>query len=195
MCARCKHEITNDDLIAGVVCKECGRIVNPSDVDENDICDVCRAKAERADLANASQADLIKMIIEMEKASRIPSNISVPVTTEIITENDTKDIAPETENNTNEKPRKRRARRASSEDVNSEEESNDEEPSTESETTEVSNSSEDINDNVNEIANQQSAPFPDIDINNELNTVDNDKNSEDNVETNAFTMFESDEAF
>lgn len=65
-CARCKKDITEEELVSSVVCKECGRSVSPSDVDENGICDVCRAKKERADLANATHEELIHRLLQLE---------------------------------------------------------------------------------------------------------------------------------
>lgn len=65
-CARCKKDVTEEELVASVTCKECGRAVSPSDVDENGVCDVCRAKKERADLANATQEELIHRLLQLE---------------------------------------------------------------------------------------------------------------------------------
>ena len=36
-CARCKHDLTMDDLTIGTPCKECGRIVSPNELDENGV--------------------------------------------------------------------------------------------------------------------------------------------------------------
>lgn len=65
-CAHCRKDITKDDLVKGVKCNECGRVVSSNDVDENGVCDVCRAKKERAELANASTDELIHMLLKLE---------------------------------------------------------------------------------------------------------------------------------
>ena len=68
-CIRCKRDVSKDELITGVVCKECGRPVAPDDLNKDGICSVCEAKKTRSELANASQDDLIRMLLEAEKRS------------------------------------------------------------------------------------------------------------------------------
>ena len=186
MCARCRRPVTEDELVSGIPCKECGKVVSPSDIDANGICDVCKAKKERADLANASTEDLIKMIINMEKAAKGLGPVTVPVvgpadateevlpatTKEAVPIENSADSTPEFEGesdtpsgNDGKKSRaKRRARRDTNEDA----------PQADEDTDKVSASSDDTDTateepaidvksevNVNDLASLQEAPFPD----------------------------------
>jgi predicted Zn-ribbon and HTH transcriptional regulator len=182
MCARCRHPVTEDDLVSGVTCKECGKVVNPNDIDANGVCDVCKAKKERADLANASTEDLIKMIINMEKAAKGVAPVMVteaePVAVPDITDAepvveepasiDASEEAPDTASEGDDKKstRKRRARRSATEDAPAADEDTDKEPSADNSADAAPEESAtdakvEVDANVNDLANQQEAPFPD----------------------------------
>lgn len=167
MCARCRHPVTEDDLVSGVTCKECGKVVNPNDIDANGVCDVCKAKKERADLANASTEDLIKMIINMEKAAK--GVVPVMVTeAELVVEEpasiDASEEAPDTASEDGDKKstRKRRARRSATEDAPAADEDADKEPSADSSADATAEEPAiDVKSEVNDLADLQEAPFPD----------------------------------
>lgn len=65
-CNDCKENVTLEDLIETVACKQCGTLTVPNNLDENGICDVCRAIKVRPDLAAASKEDLIRMLLKLE---------------------------------------------------------------------------------------------------------------------------------
>lgn len=65
-CDSCKENITLEDLIETVACKQCGTLTVPNNLDENGICDVCRVIEVRPDLAAASKEDLIRMLLKLE---------------------------------------------------------------------------------------------------------------------------------
>lgn len=177
-CARCKGDVKEEDLIAAVQCKECGKMVGPMDINEEGICDVCAAIKQRADIANASREDLIKMLLDaerkvnpvaakMEKQIEIADNATQP-TTVITTGELAESIVEEINNNesedsveSEEKKPKRRARKKKEETV-VEETIATEESSDEENTEEVT---ETVTEAVDDIANQQEAPFPDIAMN------------------------------
>ena len=61
-CATCKAQLTIDDLIGGVICKHCGKMVAPDDIDENGNCGACSLILKNPELENASQADLLRLL-------------------------------------------------------------------------------------------------------------------------------------
>lgn len=213
MCARCRHEITEDDLVTGVACKECNRVVNPVDVDSTGVCDVCRAKKERADLANASQEDLIKMIINMERAAKgivMPASDMAKglpdedksdkdsVSESISVEEDTRDTEKKSP-----RGRRRVAKREPSEEAPQTDAPTDEGSKDDSNNGgEAENVAEATPDDVNNIANQQEAPFPSV-IAEDITGVNMNSQPEPPVSVathdvsgvNNFAMYESDEAF
>lgn len=69
-CNNCKTEITADQLVVGVPCKKCGNMVPSDDLDENGVCSLCAALAERTELANASKDDILRMLLEAEKKAK-----------------------------------------------------------------------------------------------------------------------------
>lgn len=171
-CARCKANVEEADLVTGVKCKECGRIVGPMDINAEGICNVCEAVKQRAELANASREDLIKMLLDAEKktnpvaakmekqiekaeefAPAPTSGAKVEATDETVAEETpTETVAEEG------KPKRRSTRRKKADDEPQEkEESVEEESVVESEAV-----AEDTENAVNDIANQQEAPFPDL---------------------------------
>lgn len=163
-CARCKEDISETDLVVAVKCKECGRLVAPHDVDENGICDVCNAMHKRSELANATKEDLIKLLLEAEKrtnpvAAKMEEQIEkANVVLDAVAQNDLQaeeEVAVSTEAIVEEEPVapvKRRGRRKKTE-----EDTEVVEAPTEAEATEVEN-----------IANQQEAPFPDMNLPEEM---------------------------
>lgn len=66
-CLNCKQKVTNDNLIEMMECTECKTLVLQTDTDENGVCLTCIAAKTHPDLLNMSQAELIKMIIQLEK--------------------------------------------------------------------------------------------------------------------------------
>lgn len=161
-CARCKAEIKEEELVTGVICKECNRVVSSMDVNENGICNVCVAVKQRAELANASREDLIKMILDAEKKV---NPITTKMEKQIEKANDTNintlsadDIEAETTTDDTtipDKPRtKRKSRKKKTEDNITEDiVDNNSEQETLKETS---------NEAIDNIANEQEAPFPDV---------------------------------
>lgn len=185
-CIRCKRDVTKDELITGVTCKECGRPVAPSDLNKDGICSVCEAKKTRSELANASQDDLIRMLLEAEKrSSSVAEKISKKVekaeevaltsATEDTASEDTETEKEESEDKTSDKDsgtkKRAKAPRGRKKNTNEtvegdEEKSETVEESTEQpaeETKEVETvAEEDVKKAVDDIANSQEAPFPDF---------------------------------
>lgn len=166
-CARCKEEVQEENLITGVQCKECGRMVSPADIDENGVCNVCIAVQKRTELANASREDLIKMLLDAEKKA---NPVAVKMEKQIEKADEVTSIASKDTENTEDvneteedKPKTRRkARKKKTDDADTEEQinesSNDDSEISEEQTEETSETTEVIDD----IANQQEAPFPEI---------------------------------
>lgn len=180
-CARCKEDVKEEDLIAAVQCKECGKMIGPMDINEEGICNVCAAIKQRADIANASREDLIKMLLDAEKkvnpvAAKMEKQIekaddAIQPTTVIPTGTLAESIVEEISKNesedsveSEEKKPKRRARKKKEDDTTSAVEDTvvTEESSDEENTEEVT---ETVTEAVKDIANQQEAPFPDIAMN------------------------------
>lgn len=178
-CARCKESIKEDDLVASVVCKECGRLVTPSDVDENGVCDVCNAMKQRTELANASKEDLVKMLLEAEKRNnpvaakmvekqmnasatdKAEDNVPTGITLTPVEETTSEEPVKETE----EKPKRRASRRKTTETVDTPAEIPTEETSNANqETPEVAAEVSVAEEAVDNLANQQEAPFPDMNL-------------------------------
>lgn len=154
-CARCREVVTEEALVTGVKCKECGRIVGPMDVNEDSVCNVCVAVKQREELANASREDLIQMLLNAEKKAN-PVTKKIEKQIEIANSIPTEDEQVKTEETSAEaKTGKRKASRRKKED---DDVKNDEEPAVQEE---VSAPIEAVDD----IANQQEAPFPDIAMN------------------------------
>lgn len=72
-CMRCKADVTNEELLTGVACKECGRVVMPESLNADGICEVCVAKKERKELQNATPEQLIAMLLAAEKKAGMKS--------------------------------------------------------------------------------------------------------------------------
>lgn len=207
MCARCRNEVTEDMLVEGVSCKECGKIVNPSDVDASGVCDVCKAKKERADLANASNEDLIKMIISMEKAARMrqaadtcPSYSVEPAEEPAPVADEEPVAAPASEADDEKKSArpKRRARRDATEDVAQAEEVTDTNASADNNADATAEEPAiDVKSEVNDLADLQEAPFPDP-IAEDITGVSMETPAvptSDVAGVSSFAMYESDESF
>lgn len=178
-CVRCKHEIKEEDLVGAVQCKQCGRLVTPADVDENGVCDVCNAMKQRTELANASKEDLVKMLLEAEKRS---NPIAAKMADKQMSSNGTDDtdagmsggftltpVDESAETTEEEKPvekaPKTRARRRKTDDAPVAEPI--EESQTEAEAIE-----EPVEETaVADLANQQEAPFPDMNLPEEMTDV------------------------
>ena len=148
-CARCKESVCNDDLVTGVTCKECGKVVGPMDINSDGVCNVCEAMKQRTELANASKEDLIKMLLEAEKkanpvAAKIEKNIEKAEEVVSAPTSEETDISDVEEKKTKTRTK---ARKKKTDDV-SENEAVEEAVATE--------------EAVNDIANQQDAPFPEM---------------------------------
>ena len=222
-CIRCKRDVSKDELIAGVVCKECGRAVAPDDLNKDGICSVCEAKKTRSELANASQDDLIRMLLEAEKrSSSVSEKISKKVEQAEAVNNSanddtTDDAAVDTkaEESTGKETKKRaKAPRGRKKNTDETAEGNESKSETEDKPTDDNKSekqSEDIKEAVDNLANSQEAPFPDFpgmnaptesetqaaeDSSKESEPVQENNNLEDEESVNAqepFQMFDENE--
>ena len=171
-CARCKEAVTEDTLVTGVKCKECGRIVGPMDVNADGICNVCEAVKQRTELANASREDLIKMLLDAEKktnpvVAKMEKQIEKAeevVATAPVAVAESEDAQPEEEK----KKTTRRATRRKKDDADTASETVEtteplQEEESAAEVAEVATA--EVTEAVEDIANQQEAPFPDIAMN------------------------------
>ena len=222
-CIRCKRDVSKDELITGVVCKECGRAVAPDDLNKDGICSVCEAKKTRSELANASQDDLIRMLLEAEKrSSSVSEKISKKVEQAEAVNNSanddtTDDAAVDTkaEESTGKETKKRaKAPRGRKKNTDETAEDNESKPETEDKPADENKSekqSEDVKEAVDDLANSQEAPFPDFpemnaptesepqaaeDSSKESEPVQENNNSEDEESVNAqepFQMFDENE--
>jgi hypothetical protein len=164
-CARCKEKVAEADLVIGAKCKECGRVVGPMDINEDGICNVCVAVKQRTELANASREDLIKMLLDAEKKAnpvvakmekQIEKADSTVVTTDVDTTEEVQIESVEQDIEKDKKKATRKVTRKKKDDTTETEE--DTEIATEGAPVEV----EPVTEAVNDIANQQEAPFPDL---------------------------------
>ena len=221
-CIRCKRDVSKDELITGVVCKECGRAVAPDDLNKDGICSVCEAKKTRSELANASQDDLIRMLLEAEKrSSSVSEKISKKVEQAEAVNNSanddtTDDAAVDTkaEESTGKETKKRaKAPRGRKKNTDETVEGNESKPETENKPADDKSEkqSEDVKEAVNDLANSQEAPFPDFpgmnaptelepqaaeDSSKESEPVQENNNLEDEESVNAqepFQMFDENE--
>ena len=180
-CIRCKRDVSKDELITGVVCKECGRPVAPDDLNKDGICSVCEAKKTRSELANASQDDLIRMLLEAEKrSSSVSEKISKKVeqaeavnnsanddtTGDAVVDTKAEEITKKAEESTGKETKKRaKAPRGRKKNTDETAEGNESKSETEDKPTDDNKSekqSEDIKEAVDNLANSQEAPFPDF---------------------------------
>ena len=222
-CIRCKRDVSKDELITGVVCKECGRAVAPDDLNKDGICSVCEAKKTRSELANASQDDLIRMLLEAEKRS---SSVSEKISKKVeqaeavnnsVNDDTTDDAAVDTkaEESTGKETKKRaKAPRGRKKNTDETVEGNESKPETEdkpADENKLEKQSEDVKEAVDDLANSQEAPFPDFpgmnaptesepqaaeDSSKESEPVQENNNSEDEESVNAqepFQMFDENE--
>ena len=221
-CIRCKRDVSKDELITGVVCKECGRAVAPDDLNKDGICSVCEAKKTRSELANASQDDLIRMLLEAEKRS---SSVSEKISKKVeqaeavnnsVNDDTTDDAAVDTkaEESTGKETKKRaKAPRGRKKNTDETVEGNESKPETENKPADDKSEkqSEDVKEAVDDLANSQEAPFPDFpemnaptesepqaaeDSSKESEPVQENNNSEDEESVNAqepFQMFDENE--
>ena len=221
-CIRCKRDVSKDELITGVVCKECGRAVAPDDLNKDGICSVCEAKKTRSELANASQDDLIRMLLEAEKrSSSVSEKISKKVEQAEAVNNSanddtTDDAAVDTkaEESTGKETKKRaKAPRGRKKNTDETVEGNESKPETENKSADDKSEkqSEDVKEAVDDLANSQEAPFPDFpgmnaptesepqaaeDSSKESEPIQENNNSEDEESVNAqepFQMFDENE--
>ena len=221
-CIRCKRDVSKDELITGVVCKECGRPVTPDDLNKDGICSVCEAKKTRSELANASQDDLIRMLLEAEKrSSSVSEKISKKVEQAEAVNNSanddtTDDAAVDTkaEESTGKETKKRaKAPRGRKKNTDETVEGNESKPETENKPADDKSEkqSEDVKEAVDDLANSQEAPFPDFpgmnaptesepeaaeDSSKESELVQENNNLEDEESGNAqepFQMFDENE--
>ena len=173
-CIRCKRDVSKDELITGVVCKECGRPVAPDDLNKDGICSVCEAKKTRSELANASQDDLIRMLLEAEKrSSSVSEKISKKVEQAEAVNNSANDdttddsaVDTKAEESTGKETKKRaKAPRSRKKNTDETAEGNESKSETEDKPTDDNKSekqSKDIKEAVDNLANSQEAPFPDF---------------------------------
>ena len=221
-CIRCKRDVSKDELITGVVCKECGRPVTPDDLNKDGICSVCEAKKTRSELANASQDDLIRMLLEAEKRS---SSVSEKISKKVeqaeavnnsVNDDTTDDATVDTkaEELTGKETKKRaKAPRGRKKNTDETVEGNESKPETENKPADDKSEkqSEDVKEAVDDLANSQEAPFPDFpgmnaptesepqvaeDSSKEPEPVQENNNSEDEESVNAqepFQMFDENE--
>lgn len=177
-CVRCKHELKEEDLVVGVPCKECGKVVAPSDINEDGLCDVCSAVKQRTELATASREDLIRMLLDaekkanpvaaqvakqVEKAEEVAQATTAPVDSTDDTATETvADDGQAAAGTTEKKPRRRATRKkddaeatteATEETVAEVEEAPAEQPVPQGQ-----------DEAVADIAGQQEAPFPDVEL-------------------------------
>ena len=221
-CIRCKRDVSKDELITGVVCKECGRPVAPDDLNKDGICSVCEAKKTRSELANASQDDLIRMLLEAEKrSSSVSEKISKKVEQAEAVNNSanddiTDDAAVDTkaEESTRKETKKRaKAPRGRKKNTDETVEGNESKPETENKPADDKSEkqNEDVKEAVDDLANSQEAPFPDFpgmnaptesepetaeDSSKESEQVQENNNLEDEESVNAqepFQMFDENE--
>ena len=161
-CCRCKKDVKSDELVEGVPCKECGRVVNPDELNEDGLCEVCAAVKQRAELANASREDLIQMLLNAEKqANPVAAKVEKQVKKAEKVE-EKKSVDDEVKE---EKPVKKPGRRSKvkvSEDTKPDNNSNEE---SKSEGNENQITDAEVATAVDDIANQQEAPFPDLENN------------------------------
>ena len=180
-CIRCKRDVSKDELITGVVCKECGRPVAPDDLNKDGICSVCEAKKTRSELANASQDDLIRMLLEAEKrSSSVSEKISKKVeqaeavnnsanddtTGDAAVDTKAEELTKKAEESTGKETKKRaKAPRGRKKNADETAEGNESKSETEDKPTDDNKSekqSDDIKEAVDNLANSQEAPFPDF---------------------------------
>lgn len=180
-CARCKHDLTLDDLTVGVPCKECGKIVSPNELNEEGVCEVCVAVKQRSDIANASREDLIKMLLNAEKnnnpvAAKVEKQIQKAEAVEqqtaaapedtVVEEPATEETAPATgkkTTSTRKKPQNKKKADTPKEDETSTEETVAEETTAvETSVTETPVTTEEVQEAADALAGSQEAPFPDV---------------------------------
>lgn len=75
-CATCKTKLTIDDLIGGVVCKHCGKMVAPDDIDEDGNCSTCSMLIKNPELEHASQDDLLRLLAQAYRGIN-PTNVAI----------------------------------------------------------------------------------------------------------------------
>ena len=221
-CIRCKRDVSKDELITGVVCKECGRAVTPDDLNKDGICSVCEAKKTRSELANASQDDLIRMLLEAEKrSSSVSEKISKKVEQAEAVNNSANDdttddsaVDTKAEESTGKETKKRaKAPRGRKKNTDETAEGNESKPETEDKPADDKSEkqNEDVKEAVDDLANSQEAPFPDFpgmnaptesepetaeDSSKESEPVQENNNLEDEESVNAqepFQMFDENE--
>ena len=221
-CIRCKRDVSKDELITGVVCKECGRPVTPDDLNKDGICSVCEAKKTRSELANASQDDLIRMLLEAEKrSSSVSEKISKKVEQAEAVNNSANDdttddaaVDTKSEESTGKETKKRaKAPRGRKKNTDETVEGNESKPETENKPADDKSEkqSEDVKEAVDDLANSQEAPFPDFpgmnaptesepqvaeDSSKESEPIQENNNLEDEESVNAqepFQMFDENE--
>ncbi len=75
-CVECKRPVTNEELVEGVQCKNCGAFVSsPDELDENGNCEVCAMTLANPALLQASQSDLLRLLAQAMKGKSPKANI------------------------------------------------------------------------------------------------------------------------
>lgn len=206
-CIKCKHKVTEKDLITGVVCKHCGKPVTPDDLNDEGICSVCVAKKNRAELANASPDELIRMLLEAEKKnSSVNESIAKKiakadeVTAKTASESKEEDISEKATpaDDTAAKPKRRakspkNRKKADAVDTSTE-------PASQTEPKADNDATDKTDKAVDELANAQEAPFPDVppitEPTAETENTENVQQNNDipsNNDTDPFQMFDDNE--
>ena len=77
---KCNARITEDDLVENtkIKCSECGGMHDQKDLIDG-LCPTCYAKKNRPDIANATQEELIAMLLEAEKKANAKEKVSKKV--------------------------------------------------------------------------------------------------------------------
>lgn len=74
-CTKCGKNVIEAELIGGVPCKTCGKLMNPDALDENGNCEVCAMLVTNPQLKNASQDDLLRMLARAMKGMKADTSL------------------------------------------------------------------------------------------------------------------------
>lgn len=207
-CYRCKKKLVIDDLVEGMQCKNCGNMVPPSDINEDGVCSMCAFVTSDPEIQNASREDILKLLIDARrqlKLAGIQDKKEAKLAKAPDLEADEDISTEEVQNDEVVQPKKRRARRKKDA---VQEPQNDQEDAVEADNVEMPVASKEpvINAGMpsndlfgemgittqqvevatEEIADTQSAPFPDI----EMPNIPSAPSLPDN---NGFNMFDGED--
>lgn len=204
-CVKCNAQITADDLIAGAKCKKCGKPVNPADLNENGVCNVCAMLDEDPSLGKASTEDLLRLLAEArknanpvknkieakeEKAAKVEKKAEAAAQT-----TDINDIIGTSEEQKAEEPKKKREKAPRTRKTAAKKQEETETPVEEQQEPTPQEQEKAVND----IANSQEAPFPDVqtDLSGSMNAPEEappvtETEQPENTGNNGFQMFDDD---